>query len=134
MIYQEAKDLLELENLLLKLPHKLQIRFVYNCLLSDGDFYRQSKSLQLIAKWLVNENSVSYDELMDSINGEGDTVIYSIVNSIHGGYFDNTYYVANVFRIISQNPGKSFNYYYNDLVNMINNLDELSKLLYGIKL
>lgn len=110
----------EIEILLKKLPHKLQVKYALSCaesvfhLVKDEDKPIVRKSLDTTALWLVDKASA------DKVCASAATYAAAARAAVSAVYF-----AAKV----KDNASK---HYYEELVLMINDLTELDKLIYDI--
>ena len=59
----------EIQNIMNKLPHKLQVRYAYLCCMDIKDLMKDEASLNalgLVELWLIDESKVSKEELRNA--------------------------------------------------------------------
>ena len=127
----------EIEILLKKLPHKLQVKFALSCaesvfhLVKDEDKPGVRKSLDTTALWLVDKASAdevyAYAAYIVSASAA-----YSAVYAADAAYYAATSAAYLAVDAAAKAKDKDLKHYYEELVRMIKDLTELDKLIYDI--
>ena len=132
----------EIEILLKKLPHKLQVKYALSCAESVfhlvKDEYKPGvrKSLDTTALWLVDK--VSADEVYAAYIVSASAAYTAYSSAISAAYAaDAAYYAATSAAYLAVDAAakakdKDLKHYYEELVRMIKDLTDLDKLIYDI--
>ena len=136
----------DVQNLLNKLPHTLQVTFALHCcndikhLITDP---RSIEVLHLVEKWLHNPNSVTSRELYDAASYAANAASASYAaNAAYAAYAANAAYAASAANAAAnaaayaaayaayayaEDRNKYSKKYYDILIGMINDLTEIQK-------